>query len=264
MKTYFEEMVRAIRDFKFYKTVKDFQTIKAIKYIFFMISLITLVLTLRYTFDLNRGLRIFAEWAKQNLPVIEIENGIVSADVVQPYKIEEEDFTFIIDTTGTVTSLDDYDRGILVMKNKVVYKESDVKTESYDLSGIEAIRIDEDFMVMLRRNVTWILFPIMLLVIFVFFTVAKFLQVFVFTLVSLATCSIVNVKLDYKAIFNIGIYALTPSALLGFLLAFFNVRLPLFGIIYSGLYVIYLIMAILNCKDTPSPVEAGAGEMPQQ
>ena len=251
MRTFFQEVMEAISDFKFYKRVKDFQTSRGMKYIFLLIFLITLILTIRYSFDISKGLGIAADWTKENLPIIEIQNGVVSVDAKQPYKIVEEDFALILDTTGEITSLDEYKSGILLTKNKVLYKENEVKTESYDLSNIESVRIDENFMKVLRKNLVWIIFPFMLLGIFIYFCIARFLQIFIFSLISLATSSIVNIKLSYKQLFNIGVYAITPSIILGALLAVFVIQLPLFWIIYAGLYIIYLIMAILNCKETP-------------
>ena len=251
MKTFFQEIAKAVRDFKFYKQVKDFQTSRVMKYIFLLIFLITFVLTIRYSYDITRGLNIAIDWAKLNLPVIEIQNGVVSVDVKQPYKIEEEDFALIIDTTGEITSLDKYGKGILLMKNKVIYKENEVKTETYDLSNVQALRIDEHFMKVLKKNVVWVLFPIMLILIFLYFCIARFLQVFLFSLVSLAVSSITNIKLNYRQLFNIGVYAITPSTILGALLAFFGIQLPLFGILYTGLYIIYLVMAIQSCKEEP-------------
>lgn len=251
MKTFFQEIVKAVTDFKFYKQVKDFQTSRVMKYIFSLIFLITLVLTIRFTYDVKRGINIAVNWAKLNLPVIEIQNGVVSVDIGQPYKIEEEDFALIIDTTGEITSLDEYRKGILLTKDKVMYKENEVKTETYDLSNVKSLRIDENFMNVLKRNVVWIIFPFMLVGIFIYFCIARFLQIFIFSLISLATSSIANVKLNYKQLLNIGVYAITPSAILGALTAFFAIVLPLFAILYAGLYIVYLIMAILNCKETP-------------
>ncbi len=255
MKAFFQEIAKAVRDFKFYKDVKDFQISKSMKYIFLLIFLITLVLTVRYSYDVRRGLDIAVDWAKINLPVIEIQNGVASVDVKQPYRVEEEGFTLIIDTTGEVTSLDGYDKGILLMKNKLVYKEGDVKTETYDLSNVAALRIDENFMNVLSKNITWILFPFMLIGMFLYFCVARFLQIFIFSIISLAASSITNVKLRYKQLFNIGVYAITPSAILGGLLALFGIQLPLFGLLFAGLYIAYLIMAIMACKETPSTAD---------
>lgn len=258
MNAFFQEIVKSIRDFKFYKEVKDFQLPKGLKYILSLILLITIILTVRYSYDFKKGLNIAVDWAAQNLPPIEIQNGIVTVDVRQPYKVIDGDFALIIDTTGEITSLDGYERGVLLMKDRLMYKESDIKTETHNLSNIQTLRIDETFMKALQRNAVWILLPVMFVMLYVGFCLARFFQILLFSIVSVATSSIANIKLNYKQLVAIGIYAITPSTVLGALVALFGVQLPLFGIIYSGLYIIYLIIAILNCKEVPTvaPVES--------
>ena len=164
----------------------------------------------------------------------------------------------IIDTTGEINSLDDYERGMLLTESKAIYKENDIKTETYDLANIESLRIDENFMKILKKNIVWILFPIMLILMFLYFCIFRFLQIFIFSVISLATCSIANVKLNYKQLFNIGIYAITPSVILGALLALFAIVLPFFWILYIGLYIVFLIMGILNCKEMPAKEDTAA------
>ncbi|MEA3305849.1 MAG: hypothetical protein U9R52_03440, partial [Candidatus Omnitrophota bacterium] len=58
---------------------------------------------------------------------------------------------------------------------------------------------------------------------------------------------------------SIGIYAITPSVLLGALFAVVSLPLPFFGIIYSGVYIIYLIMAVVNCKEEKSITDTQFG-----
>jgi len=128
MKPFFQEIIKSIRDFKFYKEVKDIQLAKGLKYVFSLVLLITVVITIRYSYDFRRGLNIAVNWTIQNLPPIEIQNGVAIVDVKQPFKIIEEDFAVIIDATGEITSLDGYERGVLLMKDRIMYKESDIKT----------------------------------------------------------------------------------------------------------------------------------------
>jgi len=246
---FFKEIGKTITDFKFYNRVKGFRLSKAMRYIFSLILLITLVLTIRYSYDFKKGLNVALDWAKKNLPPIEIQNGIVNVNVQQPYKVTEEGLALIIDTTGQINSLDEYGKGILLTKDKIIYKESEIKTETYKLSNIQSLRIDENFMNALRKNALWILSPLMFVFTYVGFCFARFIQILLFSIFSLATSSIVNAKLSYKQLFNIGIYAITPSVILGALLALLGIQLPLFWILYSGLYIIYLIISIINCKE---------------
>jgi hypothetical protein len=247
MKEFFQEIVKAISNFKFYKEVKDFQLPKGIKYFLLLVLLVTIVLTIRYNYDFGKGLDIAIDWAKQNLPPIEIEDGVVKVDVDQPYKIIEEDFVLIIDTTDEIISLDGYKRGILLMRDKVIYKESEIKTETYDLSNIQSLRINENFMTAVRKNAPWIVLPIMFIALYIGFCISRFFQLLVFSIISVAISSIVDAKLTYRQLFLIGIYAITPSTILGAALAAFGIQLPSFlDFIFR---IIYLIMGVINCKE---------------
>ncbi|MBN1872157.1 MAG: DUF1189 domain-containing protein, partial [Candidatus Omnitrophica bacterium] len=249
MKEFFEEIAKAVSDFKFYQKVKDFTLTKSAKYLLTLVLVITLLLSIRFSLDARKGLDIAVDWAQKNLPTINIQNGIVTVDIKQPYIVSSEDFTMVIDTTGEVASLDGYKRGILLMKDRMLYKESDVKSETYSLSGIESLRIDEAFLKSARKNIIWIIFPIMVLIMYLSFFVARVTQILVFSVISLIAVSMSHVKLEYKQLINIGTYAITPSTLLGAILAFLGLNLPHFWIIYSGLYLIFIVMAILNCRE---------------
>ena len=250
MKTFSKEAWKAISDFKFYKEVKNFSLGRSFKYLLSFVFIITLVLSIVYTVMLSKGLNIAADWVKKNLPVIEIQNGVASVKAEEPYKITQDDVTVILDTTGKTTSLDDYKRGILLLKDKVVYKESNAKTEIYSLAEIKSLRIDENFMNAIKKNAGWIMFPFMLLGIYIYFVAARLIQVLLFSIVTIFVSAVGKVQLGDGQILSIGIYAVTLSMLLGAISALFMKPIPGFGWIYAAIYVAYLVGAVMNCKET--------------
>lgn len=249
MKTFFAEMWKAVRDFKFYKDVKNFSVGKSIKYILLFILMISLVLTIRYSYGFGAGLKIAAEWMKKNLPVINIQNGIASVDVEQPYKISQDDMVVIIDTTGKTSSLDGYKRGVLLMKDKVLYKESDAKTEIYNLADVKNLKIDQNFMNAVKNNAVWIVFPFMFVGIYIYLAVARFLQIVIFSLITIFAAAVTKTQLTYTQIFSIGAYAITTSMILGGIVALFVRVIPGIGWVYCGIYIAYLVTAVMNCKE---------------
>lgn len=249
MKTFFGEIWRAISDFKFYKDVKSFSVGKSIKYVLSFILLISLILTIRYSYGFGAGLNIAAEWMKKNLPVIDIKNGIASVDVEQPYKVSQDDMVVIIDTTGKTSSLDGYKRGVLLMKDKVLYKESDAKTEIYNLADVKNLKINQNFINTIKNNAVWIILPFMFAGIYIYLAVARFLQIVVFSIITIFAAAVTKTQLTYTQIFGIGAYAVTASMILGGIAALFMRAIPGVGWVYCGIYTIYLVMAIMNCKE---------------
>lgn len=249
MKIFFEEIWKAISEFRFYKDVKNFPVWKSIKYILSFILVISFILTVRYSYGLGKGLNIAVEWMKKNLPVIEIQNGTVNVDVEQPYTISKDDMVVVIDTTGKTTSLDGYKSGILLLKDKVLYKESAAKTEIYSLADVKSLRIDENFMNMVKNNAVWILFPFMLAGIYIYLVIARFLQILAFSLLSIFVAAVAKIQLTYGQIFNIGVYAVTASMLFGAAAALFMKAIPGVGLVYCGAYAVYLVTGLLNCRE---------------
>ncbi|MEA3305683.1 MAG: DUF1189 family protein, partial [Candidatus Omnitrophota bacterium] len=196
MNTFFRETAKAIRDFKFYKQVKDFPLSKGIKYIFSLIFLVAFVFSIRFTYDFGKGVDKMVDWVRQNLPPIEIQNGIVTVDVKQPYIIEEDGFIFIIDTTGGITSLDKHEKGLLLTKDKFMLRESGTKTQVFELAHIirdsKKLIIDERLLGSFRKKV-WNLFPVFLIWHYIRLCAAKFFHILFFSMVSAAVSSIAQV-----------------------------------------------------------------------
>lgn len=249
MKQFFEEIWKAISDLKFYKEVKNFPVGKSIKYILSIVFLISLVLTIRYSYGIGKGLDIALEWMKKNLPVIEIKDGTAAVIAEQPYKIVQDDFVVILDTTGKTTSLDGHKKGMLLMKDKVIYKESESKTEIYSLAEVKALRIDENFMNAIRKNAVWIMFPFLLLGIYLYLIVARFIQILIFSLITIFASAVTKIQLTYSQIFNIGAYAITASMFFGAVAALFLRVIPGVGWVYCGVYAAYLTAGLLNSKE---------------
>lgn len=252
MKAFLNDIRRSIADFTFYREVKGSPVSRAMKYLLGILLVITVLLSIRITADIHKGLGIAADWVGKNLPVITITDGIASIDRQEPFKLEEGGYVLIIDVTGVTTNIDSYEKGILLIKDKVIYKEGPAKTETYSLAGVKSLKIDADFMKALQKSMPLILSPFILVGVYIYFIIAKLLQVLIFSLVSLLVSSITRCELSYPQIFSIGIFALTPSMVIGAAIPLIGVTVPAFGILYSGIYVIMLIMAIMNCREGSS------------
>ncbi len=248
MNTFFREVWASVSNFKFYKEVKNFPPGKVLKYLLSIVLFVSLMLSVRYSFVLSAGLDSAMCWMRKNLPVIEVQNGVASVNAEEPYKITEGDFAVILDTTGKTASLDEYKKGVLLMKDKVVYKEGGAKTEIYSLADVKSLRIDENFMRGVKKNALWIIFPFMLLGIYVYLILARLLQTVIFSLVTIFAAAISKAQLAYRHVFAIGVYALTLSTLLGAVSALFLKDIPGVGWIYAAIYIAYLAAAVINCK----------------
>jgi len=249
MRAFFNQIHRSANDFKFYNEVKNFPLSESLKYIFLLLLVVSFAVTVRYGFATQRGMSILAYWANKNLPVINIQDGSASVDAQQPYKIPIEDGVLLLDTTGQTTSLDGYGKGMLLTKDKLVLKQNEAKTVVYSLSKVKSLRIDKNFFGMLKRYLPWVIAPFILIGLYIYFCIARFLQIFLFSVLAFLISALVKAGLSYRKVFNICVFAITPSMLLGTIAAFFMKPIAFFGLIYSALYIIYLAAGVVNAKE---------------
>jgi len=252
MKAFFNQIHRSANDFKFYNEVKNFSLSETLKYIFLLVLLVSFAVTVRYGFAAQRGMNILAYWANKNLPVINIQNGLATVDAQQPYKIAIEDGVLLLDTTGQTTSLDGYGKGMLLTKDKLLLKQNEAKTVVYSLSKVKSLRIDKNFFDMLKRYLPWAIAPFMLIGLYIYFCIARFLQIFLFSILAFLISALIKAEISYGKVFNICVFAITPSMLLGAMAAFLMKPIAFFGLIYSALYIIYLVIGIVNAKERPA------------
>ena len=270
---------------KFYKEIAKQSFGRSFKYLILFLLLVSLLIGGKFTIALKGGMQKAEQWINENLPEkikeylpeqMEIKNGELSVSVEQPFiKSENKEFAFVIDTTGQITSLDDYKNGLLITKTKMILKQTKptggVEIKEQDFAEIESLTIrrgDEtrgeiaefispqksfiltyDLLNRWARKLWQIAFLPIFIFLFIYFLIAKFLQLFLFSPVSLITNTLAKVELQYKDLLNIGVYALTPATFLATLFLLFNVVIPAFGLIYILIYSAFLVLGVLNSRD---------------
>ena len=121
--------MRIIKSFKpsHYKELSFRPASEAVKYLFLLVLITSVIISTYMVFNfrtkslefLNSNKEKLDEVVKKIVVPLEIKDGKVSADVKQPYKerlseIGPKGFTFVIDTTGRITSLEEEEDGILL------------------------------------------------------------------------------------------------------------------------------------------------------
>ena len=265
---------------EFYRGIVTQSFGRSFGYFLLLILAVSIIFSIKYTAD-TRGVigevvtwinTEFAERLPEFLPEITIKDGEVSSPAEQPYIHEWEEFVFILDTTGSITSLDDYQNGVLITKRTIIVRtieDDKIKTEEHDLSMITSLNIgpgkgegelitfsfQEWRLSVTQENVTkWSKFisralvPLIVVFLFFYHFTTKFIHLLFFSLVSLIANRIVDAGLEYSHLLNIGIFALTPPLALAVLVMVFGLTMPLFWLLYIVVYCAFLIMAIKRCK----------------
>lgn len=256
--SFFSSLIRSCTDFKFYRE-KYLQSFgKTLRYLLFLSLLVTAILGIRYGAGFSKFIKESMTWIEKNAPYIEINEGIVKADVEQPYIRDEKEFILIIDTTDQVKAIDQkYKTGVLLTKDRLIIKNNEIRTQEFDLKKVKSFKLDKGAFIKLRKFFIFILIPFMIIVQFVYFFVMKIVQSLVTSLVIL----IAKPAFKFVSVMNLCIYAVTPVSVLAILVMFTVAKpLPYFPFIYLGMYVAFILGAI---KQILLDVQIPQGDLPK-
>lgn len=274
---------------KFFKEIAPQPLRRSFKYLLFLLLLLALLLSFKYTIgfsggvkEIARNLPIFFEKLR-DIPEIIIEKGKVTSPK-QVFIKEWEKSVFVIDPQGELSYylalIENYKvGGLVILKDKIIVKSEEGKIEIYDLpEKISYLNLkfnergkERLFSLTLDRKVfqptfteinhwlnivSFIFFPLCFIFIFFGLWIGKLIQIFVLSLLSLIVNKVKKIGLHYQSLLNIGIFALTLPVILETLVKLSGLEIPFFGFIYYGLYLVFLILGILACKETKTaPIE---------
>jgi hypothetical protein len=246
---FFVKLWKSTASFRFYREIAHQKVSRSIGYFFLFILLISVVLSLSASTFLIQHLARLAEDMGDKLPEVQIVDGVVSTSVTEPYFYGDENFIFIIDTTGGTTAVDvSYQQGILLAKNKVILKLSTIETREYDLSKIKSFTLDKEALKSWQKSSSRLALPVLLVGFFFYLLVIKGIQILFFSVIALIINNNIQANLKYENLFNISLFALTPPVLFTTVFTVFGFRFPFFGFFYVIIYLIFLVGGIKSCK----------------
>jgi hypothetical protein len=193
------------------------------------------------------------------VPEITITDGQVSIQEPQPYYIRDpdsNDVLAVIDTTGTITSLEEPNAFCLLMKTKVMWRKSDFETRSFDLSQVESFTLDRDrimdFLSVVGKFLAVIMYPFVLLSSYVY----RIIQALIYAAIGLLFASACKVSLSYGALLRLAVAAMTPCMIIKTVLGLAGVYVPcVASLLYLLVTLAYLFFGVKACLQTPPTEE---------
>ena len=200
------------------------------------------------------------------IPQISITDGEVSIDLPQPYYItmpDSNEAVAIIDTTGSIDSLEDPNVFCLLTKTDFIMRGSGFETRSFDLSQIETFELDSNrIMGWLRTGkkfVFIVLYPLALGGEYVY----RIIQVLIYAAIGLAFASSNRVKLPYSSLLRMSVMAVTPCIIVASTVGLVTDIVP--GMLYLMAALTYLFFAVRACSEVPEvPVATEEVYEPEQ
>ena len=186
------------------------------------------------------------------VPEITITDGQVSIKEPQPYYIkipDTNDILAVIDTTGTINSLEDANSLCLLTKTDFMWRQGTFETRNLDLSQVKSFTLSGDsimkFLHITKKFLVVIMYPIALLSSYVY----RIIQALIFAAIGLLFASLCKVSLSYGALLRLAVVAMTPCMIVKTVFGLAGVHLPCgAGLVYLLIALAYLYFGVYACS----------------
>ncbi len=215
-------------------------------YLLIFILVCNLPLAYRLHNHINHLVQNLQPWIAQ-LPTFTIRNGKLSINKPVPYYIKypDQDQIFaIIDTSGTITSLEKTEAKMLFTSTQIIVKHShSVKT--YNLTTLKNPRnqlavYTPQAMSSLAQKFNLLIFLLYPIIVMLYF----FQGILEALIYALLAKFFIKTELPYKLLFRLAIVAITPKLIIASLLSLFAITLPYKWVLFFALGMGYLFFAI--------------------
>ncbi len=181
------------------------------------------------------------------VPPITIVEGRAFIDGPQPYTIrdpETGEALVVIDTTGTITSLEQTDARGLVTARQAIFKKSAIETRTFSFENVDRYTLDQQkvyhWLDIAKTYAAPALYPFCVLGSFAF----RIVQALIYATIGLLLAALCKCRLPFDALLRLAVVAITPAILVGTLCDAAGIHLPLAGLWFFLLAMGYLLFGI--------------------
>jgi hypothetical protein len=192
------------------------------------------------------------------VPTVDIKDGVVTADVEQPYVIEDEqgNAIVVIDTTGETTQPPEPAPSFLLTKDALITRDQN-KVQTVDLKGVKSFHLDGQWV---QSKADWALaqywtlwFPAAVVLSMLW----RLVQMLLYGAIGLAIASSVRPPLGYAACVRLAALAITPVILIDTVLWVTGANLGCAWTIGALALEIVLLVLMIRANDVPAAPGSG-------
>lgn len=221
---------------------------KTILFVFFLTFLSVLPTTYYFSTAISNGLVVTQKTLKEEMPPFVIENGQLSLESSKPVTIEREDFNIILDPTGTIEKKDlkDTENTIALLKDEFLLMAGG-QSQSYSYSMFKDMKItNQDLLHFLHTldSLKIIFIPLIFLVIYVFSSGIKFIEVSILAVFGLFVINLLRRNVPYRQAWRLAAYSVTLPTVFFTIMAWLQTQVPNGFIINWFVGIIVLILVI--------------------
>lgn len=241
-----QQFTNSLWNFGSYRILARIRGGKSFLYIFILFTLIFGLFSIKMSVDANRYIELVKTVMQEDVPDFRLVDGRFSFDGEMPYRIEDDGFVLMIDTTGA-TQPEDLGyvmNGLLITETELVA----ISAGSMDITSFTSIpmNISRQQIIDFLPNLMVIVY-IFLFIWYIFAFGAKLFGILMLTLIAMIANAIFNQKLAFGNLWNIAIYASTLPTLVWLLHALADRPLGgFFFFIYWGLAITYAFLGVYH------------------
>jgi hypothetical protein len=225
---------------------------KTILFVFLLTLLSILPTTFQFVSAINNGLELTKDTLKEDVPPFIIENGQLSLDSTTPYILERKGIKIIIDGTGSINQSDinQTETVIALLKTEFLFMAGgQAQSSSYSLFP-EMKLTNQDIVDFLHsmEGLKYIFLPIMIVIIYIFSSGVKFVEVSILALIGLFVKNLLKRNVPYRQAWRIAAYSATLPTVFFTIMASLQTQVPN-GFIIN--WIVSIIVLTLAIKEIP-------------
>lgn len=221
---------------------------KAILYLFLISSIFGLVGSLKEATKTNWEIYDFLQAYNKKITDFQMKSGKLRIDEKMPIIISNRDNDYyIIDISGKTNQsiLNGYDKGALILKDKVILKIDQYNTQVIDFAPIGSMTITKSTINSYLPFISVI--PLLVsieMIVWCFF--GGLLVAFIVSICVLIFHVRFKAKLGFENLYKISIYSLTTPLLINTILLILKINIPYWSLIYVLITLFYTGLVLRN------------------
>jgi hypothetical protein len=230
-------------------------------YLFLLVAVCAIPLLVRIQAGVAGFVEGEASRVVSQIPVLTFENGRMTLEEPQPYTIRDPDTGMslvVIDTTGTITSLEQTSARALITETQALVQKSAVETRAFSFQDIESFILDQawinGWLDRIGKYLTPVLYPFVVLFTFL----GKAIQALVYAAIGLLFASLYKSRRAYDELLRIAVIAITPGILIRTLQSAAQVQIPYANLWFILCALTFLAFGVKAASRDDVPVEASA------
>ena len=263
---FFKRLKNAITNFDEYQKFSQEKLGTAIKYFLKLMLIFSILISGFLTARMYKEIETIKTSFAEECPDFRIENNtllIEGENKKYEKDIGYETLELIVDSENTDLTEEQngqYQRIIAFYKDRMVMKTMDTKTsmtyedisKNQNINGLSKQQILDYANSNEMLVIYSIFFVVTIIFVFIAYSIQILLDIFLLSIIGLIMSKIAAVKLKYKEVFNMSIYALTLSIVLYLIYICVNIStgftIKYFDLAYQIISYIYIVTAILMIK----------------